>query len=491
MPVFEFGEWLPDQPALNNAGVVEATNVVPGAHGYLPFRALNTSTNALTSRPRGAISVDDTALNHYSFAGDAGKLYEALDLTWTDRSRAGGYSTGTEEAWEFVKWKNKVLATNFSDDPQQITLGGTAFSDLTTAFKARHIARVRDFVVFANHNDPSDGLTPDRVRWSAIDDETDYTVSPTTLSDFQDLKTGAIQRIFGGEFGVIFLRDAIWRMTFTGDVLTVFQFDETIPGLGLIAPRAAVQLGAFIFILSEKGFFRITNGTDFAPIGANKVDQFVLKDLDEDFLHRVTAAIDPERVYWAYPGAGHSGGRPNRVVVFDRAMERWSVLEVETEMLFDAAGTGFTLEGLDAVSSSIDDLPFSLDSRAWKGSGVRELAGFGKNFKSGFFEGATLPATIRTPEMELIPGGQTMLNSFRHVIQGGTVTARIGKRDSQGASIEFGPPLTERASHRFARRTNARYHSIRFKVVGDWTSALGWQIEGTDFRRAGLRGKAA
>lgn len=491
MPVLEFGEWLPDQPALNNRGVVEATNVVPDTRGYKPFRALNTNTNALTARPRGAISVIDTSLNSFSFAGDAGALYEQLDLTWTDRSQAGGYTTATEERWDFVKWKNKVLATNFSDVPQQITLGGSAFSDLTTDFNARHVARVRDFVVFANHNDPVDGLVPDRIRWSAIGDETDYTVSPATLSDFQDLKTGAVQRLFGGEFGVILLNDAVWRMSFTGDPATVFQFDETIPGLGVIAPGAAVQLGRFIYLLSEKGFFRIVDGASFEPIGANKVDQFVLNDLDEDFLHRMSVALDAERVYWAYPGAGHSDGRPNRVAVFDRALEKWSVLHIETELLFDATGVGLTLEGLDAVSSSIDELPFSLDSSAWKGTNITQLAAFGKAFKSGFFEGSALPATITTPEMELVPGMQAVLNSFRHVVQGGTPTARIGTRQTQADPIVFGPPLTERASHRFARRTNARYHSIRFRIEGGFDSALGWQIERDDFRAAGRRGRAA
>src|SRR5690606_30942078 len=124
--------------------------------------------------------------------------------------------TGDEERWEFAQWKNKCLAVNFSDNPQQIIFGGSEFSDLTSALKARHIAVIRDFVVMANTNDGVDGNVPSRVRWSAFNDETDWTVSASTLAGSNDLKTAEVSRIFGGEFGVIFQPGAVWRMSFVG-----------------------------------------------------------------------------------------------------------------------------------------------------------------------------------------------------------------------------------------------------------------------------------
>src|SRR5690606_8482560 len=154
--------------------------------------------------------------------------------------------------WQFVSWKNKVLATNFNDNPQQITFGAGNFSNLTTAFKARHITTIRDFVVVANTSDATDGLVPSRVRWSAFNDETDWTVSPSTLSDFNDLKIAPVIRILGGEYGIICQRNSIWRMTFVGAPI-VFQFDEVLPGFGPIATGAIAQDGDLAYFLSDRG----------------------------------------------------------------------------------------------------------------------------------------------------------------------------------------------------------------------------------------------
>src|SRR5690606_20449628 len=83
---------------------------------------------------------------------------------WTDVSRYGGYTTLDGEAWEFVQWKNRVLATNFNDWPQFIDFGGAEFDDLTSDLRGRHIAVVRDHVVFCNTWDPVDGEVPERVQ---------------------------------------------------------------------------------------------------------------------------------------------------------------------------------------------------------------------------------------------------------------------------------------------------------------------------------------
>lgn len=489
MPVLDFGEWLPDLPDLNNPGSLEATNVVPAARGYAPQPDLAPITDALDSRALGAKQGVSNELNVTHYAGDNAKLYENVDQVWTDRSKAGGYNTAAEERWEFAQWKNKMLAVNFSDNPQQITFSGANFSDLTTAFQARHIAIVGDFVVVGSTNDTSDGEVPDRVRWSAIDDETDWTVSAATLSDFQDLKTGSVQRVMGGEFGVVLQTRAIWRMTFIGSP-TVFQFDEVVPGIGVIAPGAAVRLGNFVYILSEQGFIRLRNGTTAERIGSNKIDSFVLGDVDNDYLPRISAAHDHRRVYWAYPGVGNSGGTPNKIIIYDFTLDRWSILEKDVELIWSATGVGYTLEELDSISTNIDTLSLSLDSNAWKGGKRVNLVSFDTDNKNGFWDSATnMSATIKTAERELTPGRQTNLGSFAHVVDGGAVTAKVGTRQSQSDAISFGPSLTERATNRFNTRSNARYHQFEFTITGDWDHAIGMQIEKDDLARGGRRGR--
>lgn len=489
MPIIQFGPWEPDQAALGNRGLLTAKNAFPSASGYLPIGALMPATDALDARPRGAVNARDRDGNVFQYAGDAAKLYQNINGTWTDRSIGGGYATGTGERWEFVPWKNKMLAVNFTDNPQQITFGGTVFSNLTTSLKARHITTIRDFVVMANTFDGTDGNVPNRVRWSAFNDETDWTVSASTLSDFQDLKTGAVQRVFGGEFGVVLQRESVYRQTFVGAPV-VFQLDEVLPGIGLLAPGAAAQDGDTIRFLSPRGFVSLANGTQANFIGANRVDKTVLADLDQNHLDRMSCEVDPatHRTFWAYAGSGNINGRPNRIVLYDPTLDRWSgPIEVEVELVWSAGGIGFTLEGLDSISGSLDDLPASLDSPIWIG-GASTIAAFDDSFRSGAFSGDPMTAVLETGDIEIHSGRRTHLKAFRPLVNGGTVTARVGKRDQQNDDVSYGSSIALRPSGRFTRRVNARYHRFEYTLSGAWERAIGMQIEPREAKRGEARG---
>lgn len=484
MPVYPFREWLPDQPAYRNPGLLQAQDVFPAARGYLPVGTLTAVTTALDNRPRGALQARDTSGNVYQYAADKTKLYQNIDGTWTDRSKVGGYSAVSEGRWEFAVWKNKAIATNFADNPQVITFAGTAFADLTTAFKAKHVAVVRDFVVFGNTSDSSEGNVPDRVRWSAFNDETDYTVSASTLSDYQDLKTAAVERIFGGEYAVVFQKNSVWRMTFVGAPV-VFQFDEVLPGIGLLAEGAAARLGDTIYFLSGKGFFALEAGARARPIGAGRVDRYVLDAIDETKLHRLSAAADPrtQRIFFSYIET--TSNNPNKVIVYDAAFDRWSLLDERVELLWDAGTTDTTVDSL--VGILVDDTNVAVDSSRWVG-GEPSIAAFDGDFKSGFFDGSNKTALIETGEFEFNDGGRARVNGFRGLVDGGTVTAEVGSRNSQSESTSYGSTLSVYANNRFTTRVNARYHTFRFNLAGAWTKAVGMQLDKTDLRMGGNRG---
>ena len=487
MPIIPVGEWIPDASALGNPGSIVIRNAVPGPNSYQPFRAHTPVTVALDSRPLGGISVRDKANNVFNYVGSQEALYVQLGASWTDVSRYGGYTTLDGEAWEFVQWKNRVLATNFNDWPQFIDLGGAEFDDLTSDLRGRHIAVVRDHVVFGNTWDSVDGEVPDRVRWSAFNDETDYTVDPATGSDFRDLKAGGwIQRIVGGEFGVIVSERSTFRMTWVGAPVW-FQIDEVLPGVGAISPGTVVNLSGTVFFWSEQGIIALTNGTGVAFPGAGKVDRFIKNDLDEAYRHRITGVADARsnRVMWAYPGSGNTGGRPNRIIVYDVSLNRWSLIETEIELLWRASTPG---RNLDEITETLEELGnISLDSPIFVG-GTPNLAAFNADYEHGFFEGQIMTAVIDTKETEIHAGRMTQLNAFRPVVDGGTVRARVATRNRQTDSPVFGDFLTQTASGRFTTRANARYHRFRLEISGDWRDAIGVQIEPNEARRAGFRG---
>lgn len=494
MPVIPFIEWTPDAAALGSSGAIVVTNALPGRDGYKPFNSLSPITAALDLRPRGAEEAYDINNDSYQYVGTADSIYEldADNLTWTDVTNAGGaYVTGDEEVWEFVRWENKVLATNFSDDPQQITMGGANFTDLTTAFKARHITVVRDFVVVGNTYDVSDGNRPNRVRWSALGDETDWTVSASTLSDFRDLTTGGpVQKILGGEIGIIVSQRAVFRMSFVG-APAVFQIDEVLPDVGAICPGSVTRLGDNVYFISEQGFVELVGGgTGVNYIGAGKVDKYFADDVDPEYLSRMSCIADPtgNRIAWAYPGAGSTAGRPNKIIIYDRTFAKWTIIEEEVELLLRSRGIGVTLDELDTIGyPDLDLMTVSLDSPLFKRAAT-QLAAFDEDFKLGFFRGLLKTAVIETRESEIYSGFNTFLTAFRPLVDRGTVTAEVGTRARLSDEVEWSSSLTQSSSGKFTIRSNARYHRFRLTISGnDWTDALGVQVDPRDAKQGGGR----
>lgn len=480
-----FNGWQPDIPDLLNPGVTEANNCIPHIDGFIPLQTFTTATSALTARCRGAVAAQDKDGATYVYCGDTTKLYVQAGASFTDVTRTTAYATATDEYWEFAKWGNKVIATNFTDDMQVITLGAANFTNLQLLFKARNLAVVRDFVVAANTYDGSDGNVPHRVRWSAIGDETSWTVSAATQADYQDIQGngGFIQRVVGGEYGVIFQERSVWRMTYVGSP-GIFQFDEVLPGYGTPARNSVVQQGDEVFYLAQDGFKMIVNGTTINHIGADKVDQWFFNNVDSTYVDRIFGAADPVNhvIIWAIPVSGNSGGTPNKLLIFDRSSGKWSSADVELEAVFSGQSAGYTLEQLDSVSSSLDSLPYSLDSRYWAG-GSLYIGGFDGAHKLGQFSGSDMEATITTAEI-MIEGRRQMITSTLPHIQGGSGYVKVGTRNTQAETVSYSSESSPQTSGNVPVRSNARYVRFKVRIPGGFDYAKGISYKG---RQEGFR----
>jgi len=492
--MIKFGEYLPDLPAHDNPGATVANNVIPHGDSYKQFPGVTVYSGALAARCQGASSGRDNAGNVYLFSGDASKLYQISTTTWGDVSKVGGgYTCATDSSWNFTQWGKQLLATQVGDPIQTFTMGtSSAFSSLSaSAPQARYIGVVRDFVVVGNTYDVSDGSVPFRVRWSAIGDPSDWVVSSTTQADFQDLNSsnGWVQGIVGGEYGIIFQERAITRMTYVGSP-AVFQFDEIEAGYGTNAPGSICKIGTMTAYLGEDGFY-VFDGTSSTPISHNMVSKTFYSDLDQVHLHRISSVVDPinQVIFWAYPGASNISGNPNKVIMFNYAQnsqKRWAVAEITTELIARLAiPTSYTLDSLDSVSSSLDALEFSLDSRVWIDNTI-SLSAFNTDHKLCFFNGTALDATVETGEVEITEGKRTRLSRVRPMIEGGsTVTMQIGSRNALTESVTWTTEAAPNTSGDVEVRSNARYHRARVKVSGGFTHAQGVSV--VEFSEGGKR----
>lgn len=486
--MIDFGEWMPDIASYKNTGVVEAKNVVPISEGYANFLALSVNSTALDSYCRGAFSVKNSASLSFSYAGSGTKLYQLSDGTWTDQSKGSGtYALSSTDYWEFIKWGEKVIAVGGINagspiPPQIITIGAvgsTEFADLGgSPPQARHIGVVRDFVVLGNLYESATSY-PSRVRWSGVNDETQWSTDASALSDYQDIQGngGWVQRIVGGSYGTIFLERSLFRMDYIGPPL-VFAFNEIEPGVGTLTPNSIIQWGSKIFFLSTQGFQVLSSGGRPVNIGNEKVNKWFFSRWDSNYPERVIGSLDitNNRVIWIFPGESNNSGLPNEGLIYDLISDKWSRFEAEIEFVFNQFGEDYTLEGLDDVTTDLDALAFSLDSPVWVG-GDRVLAGFDSSHKSGGFSGTPLDAVIETGERKLNTQDRTYIGRIRPEVEGsGTIALNIGERDSQEDSISWGGNLIKQRDDGYSARSNARYHSFRATISGGFDKALGITI---------------
>lgn len=501
-------EWLPDQPDFADPGSAYVHNVLPRtAQSYGPVPSLAPFSSMLASRCLGAFGFVDNAANANNVAGDAAHLYWLATgtSTWSDVSVAGGYNTAADGRWSPAWFGSRVLMSNYADPIQSFRVGiDTRFSALaSSAPKARYITVIRDWLVAANTSDSTNGAIPYRVWWSGINDPTNWPTPGTSAaisvqSDFQDLvgTGGWIQGIIGNlgsADGAVFLEHAIYRMSYVGPP-AIFSFTQVEGARGTPAPGSIVQLGALAFYLGEDGFYQFDGATSM-PIGANRIDKTFFADLDQSYFNRISAAIDPinKIVFWAYPGAGNASGTPNRLLAYnwsignpDGSVGRWSLCDISCELIFRSLSQGYSLETLSSAGySSIDTLPFSLDSRVWTG-GRLLLSAFDPSHRLNYFSGASLAASVETSESQLFPGRHGFVGSARPLVDGDQPSVSIGVRDRLVDNPVFLPAVSINSLGECPQRANGRYHRARISLAA---GANFQHIQGVELMVVGGEGR--
>lgn len=477
-----FGDWLPDQSDFENPGSTVAQNVIPAARGYRPFFGLSEVSQAADNRVRGIYATKDNNDSVVIFLGDAGKLYKMNNGTFAlaDVSDTGGYSFSGEEQWKFVKFGDDVIASGSDSDVlQKFTVGtDTAFSAISGAPAAKYMAVVRDFVVTANVS--YGGSTHrSRVRWSQINDADAWTVG-TAQADVQDIAdAGHITGLVGGEFGVVLLEKAIARMQYVGSPL-IFTFEKVETGHGCNYANSVAALGpSQVFYLADDGFF-FFNGSQSVPIGAEKVDNFFFDDVNFTFIDRLSSVVDPENqtVMWSYANKD-STGEPNRILVYNYAVQKWSIVHLDHEFLGSSITPNMTVEGLDSLSSSLDAMTASLDSRFYAG-GFFQLSAT-KDKKLQTLTGQQLDAVLETREFEATPMRKSVVRGVTPYVTSKdvapTLTVQVGSRSRQIDTTSYSDAVSLNDDNLCPVRASGRYHRVRVNASGTWRYALGVDVD--------------
>ena len=465
MQKIAFGEWLPDQPGVTGA-VTDAKNCYPVANGYAAFpseadysdAAAQTLLITFAGKFGGATNL---------FAAGATQIYkfDSSDAS-LDALTTTGYTA--VEGWDVTQFGSKMILANGQDKLQSYELGvSTYVTDLAAAAPtAKYVTVVRDFVVAAN-----DGSDANKVYWSDINDETDWTPSAASQSDSQILPDGGdITGLAGGEYGLIFLERAIYRMSYTGSPL-FFQFDAISRSLGCISNGSIAQYGGLTYFLADDGFYACDGQTTKA-IGVEKVNRWFFDNaIPGEIFTGMSATVDPIRklVIWKFNNT--FGGK--NLLMYSIDLGKWSYTDTTATSIAYVLTPSATLEQVDNYNASIDALDIPLDSRVFAG-GQLLFAGV-SGTKIIAFSGQPKTANISTGDIDI---GRSTVTLVKPIVDKGSASVAVSSRDLLSDQVEFGSDVPADAENRISLRSNGEYHRLRLTPTGaNWETAFGLEVE--------------
>lgn len=465
MQTINFGEWLPDQPGVTGA-VTDAKNCYPVANGYAAFPSEADYSDAASQNLlitfAGKFGGATTL-----FAAGATQIFkfDSNDAS-LDALTTTGYTT--VEGWDVTQFGSKMILANGSNKLQSYELGvSTYVTDLAAAAPtAKYVTVVRDFVVAAN-----DGTNANKVYWSDINDETDWTPGAASQSDTQVIPDGGdITGLAGGEYGLIFLERAIYRMSYSGSPF-FFQFDAISRSLGCISNGSITQYSGLTYFLADDGFYSC-DGQSVKAIGVEKVNRWFFENaIPSEIFTGMSATVDPVRklVIWKFNNT--FGGK--NMLVYSIDLGKWSYADTTATSIAYVLTPSATLEQVDNYSGSIDALDIPLDSRVFAGGQLLFAGVSGTKIIS--FSGQPKTANITTGDINI---GRSTIMLAKPIVDGGSGNIAVSSRDNLAEQVEFGSNGVPDAENRVSLRSNGEYHRLRLTPTGaNWKTAFGLEVE--------------
>lgn len=507
-----FGEWTPDlDPLLAQDNLQVAKNVIPKTGGYAPMRSLSPVIGeSLSYPPRGSFRLknDDGSNSFFAAAhnSDSGEmeLYQfrtsdigggVIENRWVDVSADSQYLGILQRRVEFAGFDSLVFAASYSNPTQVIdTSRDSAFADApSNTPRAAHVTVAENFLFLGDLFTRDSGAVRNGVQWSAVNDPLNFPLPGTdiataVLSGRQVFEGngGAINAIVAGSEVVgIFQEEATWRADFVGGDV-VWRFSNIEESIGCFIKGAATAFERSIFFLAEDGF-RVSNYTSSQSVGKDRVNDWFFREFDAEFPDSLTFLKDPQatRILVSFPSKG-SNGVPNRVLVYDYALNRFSFGE---EVVYAAVDVGSIPLNLDSPDADFDrdvleddlsgsgDLNYgvlSFDERE-AGDGSRRAGGFDSSFRLSSFTGGNLEGELETGDLELTPGGRSMINGVKSHIRGEGVTVQVAGIDDispgDASPLDWSLPAGRERGGIHPVRRDALYHRLRFNLGRNWEEA--------------------
>ena len=222
--------------------------------------------------------------------------------------------------------------------------------------------------------DAVDGQQKQRIRWSALADVTDFSIS-TNYQDLPFTATPLLRLVPLGDCLIAYFGDAVYMGTPTNNPLIPLQFQRVeTGGVGLVGPKAVISwLGAHFFVGQDDIYMLTTSGVQ--RIGSPVLRETLKKAVKLEYI-RVQA--DPQR-YRILFGFAEADDYVAKVYSYEYRAKAWSFDDIQTYMMANPIVTS-TVSWDGLAGNTWDNL--NVKYSAWDSMKGGSVA------RSVYFEGA-------------------------------------------------------------------------------------------------------
>lgn len=485
--------YVPDADPTTPGIMTDVVNIIPNERGFVgaPAGVPPASVGALASACKGAAIITKLDGTRRVLAGTQTKLYELIGTAWTDESRGGLYSGGTDNRWSFCQFGDTTLASNYTEPIQSSV--GYGFTDLT-APKAKVIVTSNGFVVAFNTNDGTYGVSPDRWWCSALNDCTDWTVAVSTQSNTGRLVSAPGEIVAALPLGaqiVAYKQTGLYLGSYVGSPV-VWQWDQ-IPGeSGCVGPNAVCDIdGAHLYVGLDNIW--IYDGTRPRSIATGSIRKWFFANSSQNFRYLTICTFDRQtnRVWIFYPSV--SASICDSALVYHLTSKRWGKVTVNAEASLNYISSGYTIDGLSILSATIDGLDaiafgadywgdgyaaagyvgtvggysgLSFDSQIWLAGG-RAFSVFDSTHQLMTLTGPSASSSFTSGDVGDDNGWTTLRRARVRFVQApDSASGQSYSKANEGDSLQARSSFTMVGSRADLGQSD-RFHRVRFDFTGD------------------------
>lgn len=385
--------FAPDVDVTAGGYLPDCVNIIPYENGVktAPSSQTPSGVPVLAAACIGAAVVTKLNDTRRVIAGTASKLYELSSGSWTDVSRAGNYTGSADSRWSIAQFGDSTIAANLSDTMQSSSSG--AFADISGAPKAKIVFTVGTQVMALFYNDGTE--VSDGWYCSATFDASNWTTSTTTLCAKGRLVATPGRLTAGlrlGEYAIAYKEKAIFRGQFVG-APAVWDWQQIPAGdTGCVGQDAVCDLGGAHFFVGQDDFWLFDGGS---PVSVGEgVRRWFASNSAQSLLYKTQCVFDrPNNLVWVFY-VSNTSTTLDSALVWNTKTKKWGKVSISIESALNYISSGITIDGLDAISTTIDGLTaYSFDSPFWN-AGTRLMSVFNTSHQLQTLSGPSVSSSF-------------------------------------------------------------------------------------------------